>query len=232
MPFSPGRRVRFADLILFDIDGTLVRKAGPHHRMALEEGIRQVTGIATTTQGIPVHGMLDPDILTQMLQRVGYSDDDIRRMMPEIIEAAEEVYLATVPEIRDKCCPGAGDLLDSLRAQSIPLALVTGNVTRIGWKKLEMAGLHHYFEFGAFAEMAETRGGLARLAVEQARRSGFIGNGARIALVGDAPQDIRAAQENGIVSIAVKTGVSLPEELEELEPDHLIEDLTHWPKSL
>jgi hypothetical protein len=41
-------------LVLFDIDGTLTRRAGPHHRDALVVGIRRVTGLETTTEGIPV----------------------------------------------------------------------------------------------------------------------------------------------------------------------------------
>ena len=52
-------------LVLFDIDGTLVRRAGSHHRDALVEGVRRVTGLETTTAGIPVQGMLDPDILAR-----------------------------------------------------------------------------------------------------------------------------------------------------------------------
>jgi beta-phosphoglucomutase-like phosphatase (HAD superfamily) len=47
-------------LVLFDIDGTLVRRAGPHHRIALVEAIRRVTRLETTTEGVPVAGMLDP----------------------------------------------------------------------------------------------------------------------------------------------------------------------------
>src|SRR5215472_15497051 len=58
-------------LVLFDIDGTLVRRAGPHHREALVRGVRRVTGLETTTEGVPVHGMLDPDILTIMMRRAG-----------------------------------------------------------------------------------------------------------------------------------------------------------------
>src|ERR1017187_2890385 len=46
-------------LVLFDIDGTLVRRAGPHHRQALIDAVRRVTGLETTTDRIPVHGMLD-----------------------------------------------------------------------------------------------------------------------------------------------------------------------------
>ena len=56
------------DLILFDIDGTLVRRAGPHHRQALVDAVRQITGVESTTEGIPVHGMLNPDILTLMMR--------------------------------------------------------------------------------------------------------------------------------------------------------------------
>ena len=61
--------MRFRALVLFDIDGTLTRRTGPHHRDALVEGIRKVTGLRTTTDGIPLHGMLDPVILTRMMRR-------------------------------------------------------------------------------------------------------------------------------------------------------------------
>ena len=223
-PFQP-------DLILFDIDGTLVRRAGPHHRLALVEAIRQVTGRESTTDGIPVHGMLDPDILTLMLRAQNYSAAEIATFMPALIRAAEDVYLNTAPDIRDKQCPGVFDLLEQLTSNNIPLALVTGNFTRIGWHKLKQAGLDGYFRFGAFGEMAPTRGGLAKLAIERARAEGLIRPDALIAQVGDAPQDVQSAQENGIVSIAVRTGITPPGELEALQPDYLLDDLTCWPAS-
>jgi phosphoglycolate phosphatase len=213
------------DLILFDIDGTLVRRAGPHHREALVDAVRQVTGVETTTQGIPVHGMLDPDILVQMMRAGGLSDEEISPRMPAIIEAAQDKYQTSVPDLRDKTCPGVAQLLDRLRERAVTMALVTGNLTRIGWRKLERAGLHHYFRFGAFGEMAPTRGGLARLAIEQARREGLVSG--KISLIGDATQDVLAARENGIRSIAVRTGITPPEELERSAPDLLIDDLTH-----
>jgi phosphoglycolate phosphatase-like HAD superfamily hydrolase len=212
------------DLILFDIDGTLVRRAGPHHRQALVDAVRQITGVETTTEGIPVHGMLDPDILTQMMRAGGLKDAQISLDMPLIIQAAQDLYQNGVPDLRDKVCPGVTPLLDHLRARGTALALVTGNLTRIGWRKLERAGLRDYFRFGAFGEMAPTRGGLARLAIEQARREGITG--ADIALIGDATQDVLAARENGIRSIAVRTGITPPEDLIASAPDILIDDLT------
>jgi len=218
------------DLILFDIDGTLVRRAGPHHRQALVDAIRRVTGFETTTEGIPVHGMLDPDILAQMMRAGSMDDAGISAHMPSIIKAAQDIYQTGVPDLRDKVCPGVTPLLDHLRERGITLALVTGNLTRIGWRKLERAGLHHYFRFGAFGEMAPTRGGLARLAIDQARREGLIdGN---ISLIGDATQDVLAARENGIRAIAVRTGITPPEELEASVPDLLLDDLTQLDLSM
>ena len=214
-------------LVLFDIDGTLVRRTGPYHRLALEQSVRRVLGIETTTEGIPLHGMLDPDIIRGMLQAVRFSPADIAVAMPAILRAAEDAYLeAEIPDIRDKRCPAVPEVLDTLRQRGAVLALVTGNLPRIGWRKLERAGIHHYFRYGGFGGMAPTRGLLAKLAIEQARAEGLITPAARISLIGDAPQDIRAAQENGIQSISVRTGVTPPGDLEACRPDHLLEDLT------
>jgi phosphoglycolate phosphatase-like HAD superfamily hydrolase len=174
--------------------------------------------------------MLDPDILTQMMRAGGVADDAIASKMPAIIEAAQEIYQTSVPDIRDKTCPGVVPLLDHLKGRGTVLALVTGNLTRIGWRKLERAGLRHYFRFGAFGEMASTRGGLARLAIEQARREGLVDG--TISLIGDATQDVLAARENGIRSIAVRTGITPPEDLEACAPDLLLDDLTQLDLSI
>ena len=212
-------------LMLFDIDGTLVRRAGPHHRQALVDAVRRVTGLETSTEHIPVHGMLDPDILTRMLRDAGASQAAIRRAMPEIVRRAQQIYVRRVPNLQWKTCPGVRPLLGRLQRRGVLLALVTGNLTRIGWKKLERAGLKPYFRFGAFGEMAKDRAGLARLAIRQAHAQGWIAKGAPIALVGDAPSDIIAAQRNGIRSIAVHTGISTRDELLAYAPDLLLEDL-------
>ena len=215
----------FAALVLFDIDGTLVRRAGPHHRDALAEGIRRVTGLHTTTDGIPVQGMLDPVILTLMLRRAGASPRDIRQAMPEIQRAAERYYRRVCPEIRAKQCPAGAAVLDRLTRRGILLGLVTGNLTRIGWHKLHRAGLRPYFRFGAFGEMARTRAGLAALAIREARSRGWIGRGVPISLIGDSPSDVVAARQNRIRSIAVRTGITPPAALAAERPDFLLLNL-------
>lgn len=214
-------------LVLFDIDGTLVRRAGPHHREALVEGVRRITGLETTTDGIPVQGMLDPDILAQMMGIAGAAPALIQAGMPEIIRAAEHHYLRTCPPLHGKHCPGVEPVLDRLREHGVLLGLVTGNLTRIGWRKLQRAGLRRYFRLGAFGEMAKTRAGLARRAIREARRRGWIGARTPVSLIGDAPSDIVAARANHIRIISVKTGITAPEELHALGPDFLLPNLRY-----
>jgi phosphoglycolate phosphatase len=212
-------------LVLFDIDGTLIRRAGPHHREVLVDAVRHVTGLETTTDHIPVHGMLDPDILSRMMRAGGATRALIRSAMPAIIEKAQALYVGRCPDLSEKICPGVKRLLSRLNRRGIPLALVTGNLTRIGWRKMERCGLRSYFRFGAFAEMARDRAGLARLAIRHAKRQGWIEKGAIISLVGDAPSDILAAKANRARAVAVHTGISTREELLAHEPDLLVEDL-------
>jgi phosphoglycolate phosphatase-like HAD superfamily hydrolase len=212
-------------LVLFDIDGTLVRRAGPHHREALEIAIRRVAGIETTTEGVAVQGMLDRDIVTEMLTNAGASAAFIRRHMPRIVARAQSLYARSCPDLRRRVCPGARMLLYKLSRRRIVTGLVTGNLTRIGWKKMERAGLRPYLRFGAFAELARDRAGLVRIAIERARREGWINGASPIALVGDHPNDIRAARANRVRSIAVATGLVGAEELATHSPDVLVPDL-------
>ena len=212
-------------LVLFDIDGTLVRRAGPHHREALVEGVRRVTGLDTTTDGIPVQGMLDPDIVTVMMRRAGVTRARIGEAMPGILKAAERYYLRVCPELHDKHCPGVAPLLERLSRRDILLALVTGNLTRIGWRKLERAGLRDYFRFGAFGEMARTRAGLAKIAIREARGHGWIDRATPVSLVGDSPADVQAARHSHIRAIAVATGLTSAADLQAEQPDLLLPDL-------
>lgn len=219
-------------LVLFDIDGTLVRRTGPYHRQALVEAVRDVAGVETTTEGIPVHGMLDPDILNLMMQAAGIQNARAGALMSGIIERAQQIYERIAPDLRNCACPGVADILRKLTDSDVALALVTGNLTRIGWRKLARAGLDGFFRFGAFGEMAPTRGDLARIAIERARRENLIENESPAALIGDAAQDVRAARENHILAIAVRTGITPAEELESAAPDFLFDDLTHLDPTL
>jgi len=211
--------------VLFDIDGTLIRRAGPHHREALVEAIRRTAHVETTTEGVPVAGMLDRDILKSMMLSAGMSRAAIQRAMPEVIARAQSIYVRRVPDISRKVCPGVRSLLRRLTARGAVIGLVTGNLSRIGWRKMERAGLRPYFRFGAFAELAHDRAGLVRIAIRRARRERWIGRESAITLIGDHPNDVLAARANGIRAVAVGTGVVPLEELQAHSPLIAVPDL-------
>jgi phosphoglycolate phosphatase-like HAD superfamily hydrolase len=170
--------------------------------------------------------MLDRDILRVMLRAQGVSDAAIRRAMPELVRAAGLAYCRRKgPSLRRKVCPGARMLVHRLSRRKATLGLVTGNLSRIAWEKMRRAGLRDYFRFGAFAELAQHRAGLVKLALREARAQGWIARSSPVTLIGDHENDIRAARANGIRVVAVATGLSSPEQLAAERPDVLVPDL-------
>ena len=146
-------------LFLFDIDGTLLRRAGPHHRWALEQAVWRVAGLRATTNGFPVQGMLDRDILSAMLRAAGATRRVENERMAAIAREAQRIYRSACPGLRARVCPGVRRLLRTLLRLGIPAGLVTGNLSRIAWRKMEQAALRGYFQLGAFADQGRTRAG-------------------------------------------------------------------------
>ena len=216
-------------LLLFDIDGTLMRKSGPHHRQVLVDAVKLVTGLEATTDHIPVQGMLDRDILAWMLRDAGAGKSLTKKWMPAVVEYAQRLYAECCPDLRRKVCPGVRPLLRRITGRGIRIGLVTGNLSAIGWKKVERAGIRDHFSFGAFAEEGKDRATLAARAIAHARRNRWITRESMIVLFGDHENDILAAKANGIRSVAVATGLSRPDALLKLQPDFLLPDLRDCP---
>jgi phosphoglycolate phosphatase-like HAD superfamily hydrolase len=168
--------------------------------------------------------MLDRDLLRLLLVPVLGAGGSFEHLLPALIDEAQQHYLANCPNDLKECvCPGVSSFLDLLKREGIPCFIVSGNLSSIGWKKLELAGLHHYFAGGAFAEEGLTRATLVarvlRLQPKSARESHLV------SLIGDHINDIRAARKNGVRSIAVATGVTTADELWAERPDYLFGDL-------
>ncbi|MGI9075656.1 MAG: HAD family hydrolase [Bryobacteraceae bacterium] len=219
---------RSESLVLFDIDGTLLRGAGEHHKDSLIEGIRRATGISTTLDGVPTAGMLDRDLIANMLRKLGHSERRIRMALRQIMAECQNCYLANCTiDLQRNVCVGVPEFLAQLKARGAVLGLVTGNLSQIGRRKVELAGLAAYFSVGAFAEDGTTRTRLAHVAARRAMKQGLISRKCRISLIGDHGNDVEAAKRNGFQAVAVARGVTSLEELRAAEPDILVPDLSH-----
>lgn len=211
-------------LALFDIDGTLLRGAGPHHRQALENGIRAELKLDATMSGIDTPGTLDRDLIRLMLgQSQAEADDNV---VDRIALRCQQLYLENCANnLRHCVLPGVTGLLERLQEAEVVVGVVTGNLEQIGWKKLELAGLRNYFALGAFSQDGSTRAALAAKAAERARE--LTGTEFRdIALIGDHRNDVIAAKTNGFRSIAVATGALTVEQLQADGADLAVSDMT------
>jgi phosphoglycolate phosphatase len=81
-------------LILFDIDGTLLRGAGPHHKNALIDGVRRVTGLSASFDGIDTSGRLDRDLIAALLCAAGAGEEEIPGAIAEIAAECQRCYCA------------------------------------------------------------------------------------------------------------------------------------------
>src|SRR3954464_7440359 len=107
-------------LVLFDIDGTLLRRAGPHHKEALVAAVREVTNHEASFDGIDTSGMLDRDLIRMLLVGCRARVKDINGWMPSIISCAQTHYQMICPELQDKVCPGVPEFLHRLKDAAIP----------------------------------------------------------------------------------------------------------------
>ncbi len=82
-------------LALFDIDGTLVRGARCHYQ-AFVESVKKFYGFEEDISGINYAGKTDPQILREVLELGGFSEEEIKRNFRNCQEYMVQYYLENV----------------------------------------------------------------------------------------------------------------------------------------
>ena len=198
-------------LLLWDIDGTLLRYGGAReHAAALVEALREVYGVELpddAVQRVGPWGKTDQRIAREVLAAAGVELDGRR----EWIDRAWEIYRDTdLSRLDGGAMDGAEEALGWAAGAGHVNALLTGNAESIAHHKLAAAGLGHWFSRGqgAFGSDAEDRRELVPIARERA--GGWPAD--RTAVIGDAPGDVACALADGAWCIAL-LGHFGPEEL-------------------
>jgi phosphoglycolate phosphatase-like HAD superfamily hydrolase len=207
------------NLVLFDIDGTLLR-GGPAPMTCLAAAFKKVTG--RTFPALQACGKTDPLIVREAFRLVGVPkrewvelEQRILRKYPLYLERAEA-------ELRAGCqlLDGVHGLLSFLQSRDFPLGLLTGNLEVTARRKLDVFGLNGYFPVGGFGSDCADRNRLGRVALERASRHfGQRFEPEKVWVVGDTPRDIEAARSMGARALAVATGPYSVPFLEEFLPD-------------
>lgn len=234
-------------LVLFDIDGTLVRGAPPVHRQALCEAAREVFDVRLVPAEFgQTAGMTDSAIARRELLAVGVPDALITTGLPAFFAASSDAYERLAPDdLSAYHTPHAASALARLRDGGATLGLVTGNIERIAWRKLSAAGLASYFSLpaadaqtplvarwiGGFGDQAEDRNALPPLALALAQRTlGEPPQARQTWIIGDTPADIGCGAAHGLRTIAVATGpIHSLAELRACGPELALADLSETP---
>ena len=216
-------------LVLFDIDGTLLKADGAGAR-ALTDALMEVFGRMGPVGGYSMGGRTDPQIVRELMTAVGMPVDEIEARLDEVWRVYLRNLRAQLARSRVRALPGVPPLLDRVEAQgsSTVLGLLTGNVEEGARLKVDAAGLgFDRFRVGAYGSDHWQRPELPAVAARRARQATGIGfEGKEIVIIGDTPFDISCGAHLGVRTIAVATGSHSAEDLAACGPDHVFPDLT------
>jgi phosphoglycolate phosphatase len=213
-------------LVLFDIDGTILRSAGAGRR-AMIAALREVFG-TTGPENHRYDGKTDPQIVREVMRLEGHHDAHIDERM----DALMTLYLARLERELENAdtfvYPGVPELLEALEARhDTILGLLTGNLREGAHAKLRAAGIDPArFRVGAFGSDHEHRPELPALARRRAQAElGLDLEGDHLVVIGDTPADIECGRSLGVRAIGVATGSYTVEELLRCGPHAVFETL-------
>ena len=217
-------------LILWDIDGTLVSTAG-HGRYAFFEAFETVFGRSVEDDPpVAMGGRTDHSIALEILELGGVEDP--QEHLPAMFDALHKALNARAGDIAREGAPqpGVREAIEAINQRGGAIqSLLTGNIEPNAHVKLGAFGLDELLEMdiGGFGSDHGIRAELVGIAREKARaKHGVDVPPERITLIGDTPLDIEAAHANGARAVAVATGPYTVEELEQAAPEAALEDLT------
>ena len=203
-------------VVLFDIDGTLLRSDGAGRR-AIHLALAEVFG-GTGPSDYRFDGKTDRQIVRELMTSDGHDHQSIDAGMDRVIT----LYVSALRDaLRDPVhppqrLPGVPELLDAIdRRDDIVLGVLTGNVAEGADAKLRAVGIDpSRFRVTAYGSDHENRPELPPIA--RRRACALLGGdiaGERFVVIGDTPADMTCGRGIGARAIGVATGRYGVEEL-------------------
>lgn len=197
-------------VVLFDIDGTLVKAGGAGAR-ALDHAVQEMTGHPEACRQVQLQGATDKSNFENAF-RVGAG----RKPTKKELDLLTRKYVARLPfEVKASVkarkystVKGVEKFIKKLAARpEVMLGLGTGNLKDGAFIKLEPSGLMKHFAFGGYGCDSHHRAKVLRKAVERASKlAGRPVKDGEVFVIGDTHRDVEAAKEAGYHSGVVLDG--------------------------
>ena len=212
-------------LVLFDIDGTLIRTGGAGEK-AFARVFETEFSVANGTARLHFAGRTDPSIVRDFFQhhQIEAVTENFRRFFDNYVFWLD--YM--LGQLPGRVLPGVRTMIHDwqLRPQPPMIGLLTGNIRLGAQIKLRHYQLWHLFQMGAFGDDHEDRNQIAVIARERGNR--LLNEklrGDEILVIGDTPRDIACARAIDAKVLVAATGTFGLAELKSHQPDWAVETL-------
>lgn len=197
-------------IILFDIDGTLVKAGGAGAR-ALNYAVEAMTGRPKACEGLNWQGVTDKTNFENAF-RAGSGRKPTKKeaaaLTRKYVERLPAEVLASIKAKKYLKVGGVEKFLAKLSARKdVMVGLGTGNLKDGAFIKLEPSGLLKHFAFGGYGCDSHHRSEVLEKAVERAAKLANVKIKQReVFVIGDTHRDVEAAKEAGYHSGVVLDG--------------------------
>lgn len=221
-------------LLLFDIDGTLLRSNGAG-KSVLARALEDTFGTSGPCDDYDMGGKTDPLIISDLMCAAGIDAAEIERHLPAVYERmmfhAQKIFC----EKNIFPCPGVPQLLAALQERKdVVIGLLTGNIAGTAPLKLAAAGIEpSIFRVGAYGSDHKDRNQLPPFALRRAAElTKLLFYGENTTIIGDTPADIACARTIGARVVAVGSGSYSSNTLSQFQPDFLFENFLNKESTL
>lgn len=204
-------------LVLFDIDGTLIQTSQhsvDQWRLRVVEVFKKVyeKDLPVYFDLARVNGKVERRYFREIAEMLGVNKETFEKKFPEAAQYFHELLSLHIQNknIVFTKVKEAFELVTILsRTNHVHMGLVTGNIEKNAWLKLQSADFHTPFHVGGFGDVIEDRGDLVIEAIRKASdHYGTSYEAADIIVIGDTIHDIASAKKAGVVAVGVATGMT------------------------
>jgi phosphoglycolate phosphatase-like HAD superfamily hydrolase len=219
-------------LILFDIDGTLIRTGGAGVK-AFAKVFQTEFNAVDHFEKLKFAGRTDISLVREFFEyhQIPASAENFKLFFDRYVFWLDQILRETTSQV----CEGISEFIAAAKAMPEPpvLGLLTGNI-RLGAEiKLRHVGLWDTFVTGGFADDHEMRDHIAAIARERGARI-LNRNLAddEVLVIGDTPFDIQCARAINARVLAVATGGAELDILQAHQPDWAVQNLSEIAASI
>jgi phosphoglycolate phosphatase-like HAD superfamily hydrolase len=207
-------------LLLWDIDGTLVRTIRPSSLNPHVNALKRL-GYPVSNVSINLSGRTDYEVILELLKKseIVLKENKLKEIFIEIDKEAQQLDMISEFNLY----PGVRNMLNELKALEWTHGVLTGNTYSRMISKLESTNIRKYFlnELLFSCNFGDSRNDICKNAVKKISKDFYQ----KIYIIGDTPNDISAARSIGFPVISVASGNYSSSDLSNYHPDLLIRNL-------